>query len=200
VDVERFSTAQPADLSQFEIPQGSSTILSVGRLDEQKNPLGLLRSFAAIAELHRETHLLFVGRGPLETTLRAAATKSGLEARVHIAGWQADVPGIMRASDVFVLASNWEGMPNVLLEAGAAGIPVVSTRVEGAEEIVTSSESGVLVGICREDQLASAIADCLSDPQSAKNRAVRLQRLIAEEFTWSSVVDSYSQLYESLLG
>ena len=205
VDGERFATAQPVDLSQFGVPPGAQVILSVGRLDEQKNPLGLLSSYAAIAQTHPQAHLLFVGHGPEESPLRAAIAESRLESRVHLAGRQADVPGIMRASDLFVLASKWEGMPNVLLEAGAAGIPIVSTRVEGAEEIISSGEissgeSGVLVGINQQEELAHAISDCLSDPTAAKDRAGRLQSIISKRFTWNSVVDSYSKLYESLLG
>jgi glycosyltransferase involved in cell wall biosynthesis len=200
VDVERFAAARPADLSPFGIPKDAATILSVGRLDEQKNPFGLLHSFAAIAERHPSAHLLFVGHGTDEPDLRAEITDLRLDSRVHLAGWQADVPGIMRACDLFVLASKWEGMPNVLLEAGAAGIPIISTRVEGAEEIITSGESGVLVGISRQNELAAAIDDCLADPDAAKDRAVRLQQVVSEQFTWESVVNSYSKLYASLLG
>mgnify|MGYP002631264637 CR=1 FL=1 len=200
VDVQRFATAEPADLSQFGIPKDAATILSVGRLDEQKNPLGLLHRFAAIAEQHSQAHLLFVGRGPDEASLGAEIVSRGLKSRVHLAGWQADVPGIMRACDLFVLASNWEGMPNVLLEAGAAGIPVIATRVEGVEEIITSGESGVLVGISQQEELATAIADCLADRDAATERALRLQQIVSEQFTWESVVNSYSKLYESLLG
>jgi glycosyltransferase involved in cell wall biosynthesis len=199
VDVERFASAEPADLSVFDVPPDARIILSVGRLDEQKNPLGLLSSFAAIAEAQPLAHLLFVGHGPDEAALRAAIAESKLESRVHLAGWQADIPGIMRACDLFVLASNWEGMPNVLLEAGAAGISVVSTCVEGAEEIITSGESGVLVGISRQQELADAIGDCLSNPTAAKDRADRLQSMVSERFTWDSVVASYSEVYESLL-
>jgi len=200
VDVERFAAAEPADLSRFEIPPDGRVVLSVGRLDEQKNPLGLLHSFARIADSHPQAHLLFVGHGPLESELRAAIAKSNIESRVHLAGWQADIPGIMRACGVFVLASRWEGMPNVLLEAGAAGIPVISTRVEGAEEIINSGESGVLVGISSQDELAAAMSDCLSDPPSAKSRADRLQSIVALQFTWESAASSYAALYESLLG
>lgn len=199
VDVERFAAAEPADLSRFQIPSDARVILTIGRLDEQKNPLGTLRCFAAIAGSHQNVHLLLVGQGPLESELRRLASDLQLASRVHLAGWQADIPHIMRACDLFVLASNWEGMPNVLLEAAAAGIPVISTRVEGAEEIITCDECGVLVGISNDDQLAAAMSECLADPESAMTRATRLQEFIGKQFTWDSVVDSYSRLYESLL-
>lgn len=199
VDVERFAAAEPADLSRFQVPTDARVILSVGRLDEQKNPLGLLCSFARIADVHPQAHLLFVGHGPLDSALKTAVAELNLTSRVHLAGWQADIPGIMRACDLFVLASNWEGMPNVLLEAGAAGIPVISTRVEGADEIITSDDSGVLVGISREDQIAEAISDSLASPALAKKRAGQLQSVVSKQFTWESVADSYDALYESLL-
>ena len=199
VDMDRFAAAKPANLLPFGVPQDARTILSVGRLDGQKNPLGLLRSFASIAEAHPQAHLLFVGHGPEEGALRVAIAEAKLESRVYLAGWQADIPGIMRACDLFVLASKWEGMPNVLLEAGAAEIPVVSTRVEGAEEIITSGESGVLVGISQPAELAAAMSESLGDPATAKERADRLQSVVSERFTWDSVVASYSEVYESLL-
>lgn len=199
VDVERFAAAEPASLTLFGIPDHARTILSVGRLDEQKNPLGLLRSFASITDQHPDAHLLFVGTGDQTPALQLAIERLKLNSRVHLAGWQADIPGLMKACDLFVLASLWEGMPNVLLEAGAAGIPLISTRIEGAEEIIASTECGVLVGISQEQELATAMADSLSDPQSAAERAERLQRLVISRFTWNSVVDSYSTLYESLL-
>jgi glycosyltransferase involved in cell wall biosynthesis len=199
VDLDRFTQAESVDLAPFGIPEGARTILSVGRLDEQKNPLGLLRSFARIAGSHPDTHLLFVGQGDQEPTLKATIDSLKLGSQVHIAGWQENVPGIMKACDVFVLASKWEGMPNVLLEAGAAAIPVISTRVEGAEEIIISDGCGMLVGISSEDELAAAMSNCINAPLAATERANRLQVIISEQFTWQAVVDSYSALYESLL-
>lgn len=199
VDVERFQAAAPVNLTEFGVPESHRVILSVGRLDEQKDPLGLLTAFEGVSTECADVHLLFVGHGPLESDLKAAVESSGLTGRVHLAGWQADVPGLMKAAELFVLASRWEGMPNVLLEAGAAGIPVVSTRVEGADEIITSGESGVLVGISQPEELAEAIRNCLQNAVEARHRAERLQHIVVKHFAWDSVVATYDQLYESLL-
>ena len=146
-----------------------------------------------------ESHLTILGAGPLMEQLHNLVVELGCQSRVNFTGFVENPWPYFAGADAFLLASKWEGMPNVLLEAGAAGIPIVSTRVEGAEEIITSGECGVLVGISQQDELANSISDCLNAPQSAQLRASRLQGVIREQFTWYSVVESYSRLYASLL-
>jgi glycosyltransferase involved in cell wall biosynthesis len=121
IDASRWRDAQPAELAQFGVPFGRRVFLFVGRLDEQK---GLLPFFAQLprllAELPRHDFLL-VGEGPQRESLLAEVRRAGIADRIHFAGWQADVPAIMAAVDLLVLPSRWEGMPNVVLEAMAAG-------------------------------------------------------------------------------
>ena len=199
VDVERFRDADPADLSNFGNEPGSKVILSVGRLDDQKDPLTLLAAFAKLATEQADVRLLFVGQGPLEASLRADAAERGLERRVHFVGRQSDVAGIMRAADVFVLASKWEGMPNVILEAAAAGLPVVSTRAEGVSEIIDDGRTGLLVEIGNVNALAAAMGETLKNPTASHARAVLLQNVVSEGFSWPNVIAQYERLYESLL-
>ena len=199
VDVERFREAGPADLSTFGIELGSKVVLSVGRLDEQKDPQTLLAAFAKLATEHADVQLLFVGEGPLEELLRTEVSRRGLDRRVHFAGRQSDIAGIMRAADVFVLASKWEGMPNVVLEAAAAGLPIVSTRAEGVSEIIDDGRTGLLVEIGNTDALAAAIGETLKNPTASHARAVLLQSLVSEAFSWPAVIAQYERLYESLL-
>ena len=108
----------------------------VGRLEKQKGVNWLIESAPLwLAELP-DCHLLLVGDGPMRATLESAAAASGLGERIHFAGWRADVPEILAASDLLVLPSAWEGMPNVVLEAMASRRPVVATDVEGVRELL----------------------------------------------------------------
>lgn len=199
VDFERFHEAEPASLSRFGIPAGAKVLLTVGRLDPQKAPLELVRIFAELAAAHPDWHLLLVGDGPLRADLRHLIEIDGLAGRVHPAGWQADVPEIMRACDLFVLNSRWEGMPNVVLEAAAAGLPVIATRSEGVAEIIESGASGVLVEVDQPQALRAALTSAMESRSDAAAMASRLQQIVSEQFTWQSVIGSYAALYRELL-
>ena len=208
VDLEKFRDVPPADLTSFGIPPGAKTLLTVGRLDPQKDPLtlvaavGLLSENQIGAERNNQplpAHLLIVGQGPMEAEIAQAAKRHGIADRVHLAGWQSDVAGLMRAADVFVLASRWEGMPNALLEAAAAGLPIVATRAEGVSEVIRNDQVGTLVEIGNEAELAGAISETLHNKDAARQGAARLQDVIANVFTWESVVSRYEELYRSLI-
>jgi glycosyltransferase involved in cell wall biosynthesis len=136
VDVPRFRDASPADLASLSLTTDRRYLISIGRLDRQKGYDWLLPELPAIFAACPEYDLLLVGEGPERTALRAQAAALGIEGRVHFLGWRPDVPQLLKLADLLLLPSRWEGMPNVLLEAMAAGLPVVTTRVEGAEEIL----------------------------------------------------------------
>jgi glycosyltransferase involved in cell wall biosynthesis len=199
VDLAAFRDAEPADLSEFGIPAGAKVVLSVGRLDPQKDPLTLLAAFEQVAKQIGNAHLLLVGHGPMEPEIREriAGLKSG--ARIHLAGWQKNIPGILKAGDVFALASRFEGMPNAVLEAGAAGVPVVATAAEGVAEILENGACGWLVGLGDVSQLSVAIGEVLAEADLAAAKALRLQSVVAEKFTWENVVSEYDKLYRLLL-
>lgn len=199
VDLEQFREAEPKDLSEFGVPTGAKVVLSVGRLDPQKDPLCLLAAFSEVARKSESAHLLFVGDGPLRGELATRIAKSPLRDRIHLAGWQRDVPGILKSTDAFALSSRYEGMPNAVLEAGAAGVPVVATEAEGVAEIVENGERGWLVGIGDQSGLAEALTEALSDSEVAQNRASQLQSVISEKFTWDQVASRYDQLYCDLV-
>lgn len=199
VDLDLFRDAEPKDLSEFGVPGGAKVVLSVGRLDPQKDPLCLLAAFSQVARQTESAHLLFVGDGPLRGEVTTRIAESPLRDRIHLAGWQRNVPGILKSGDVFALSSRFEGMPNAVLEAGAAGVPVVATEAEGVAEIVENGESGWLVGIGDQSGLSEALTEALTDPEAAQTRAFRLQSIISEKFTWNQVASRYDQLYHELL-
>ena len=198
VDADRFANSPPADLAQFGVKPNSRVLLAVGRIDEQKDPLRVLDAFNRLATNFNDIELLFVGSGPLETELQERARQSEFSSRVHVAGWHADIPGLMKAATLLVLASKWEGMPNVVLEAGAAGLPVVATNVEGVNEVIKNDDLGWLVGIEDTNSLITGISTALND-QLASDKSNFLQTIIQKEFTWDSVADRYSRLFDSLL-
>jgi glycosyltransferase involved in cell wall biosynthesis len=169
-------------------------VISVGRLDPQKNPLGLIAAFAQGLGDDPRGHLLLAGDGSLR---EAAQRKAG--ARVHVLGVRAEVAEMLAASDVFALASDWEGTPLAVMEAMAAGLPVVATSVGEVPELVAPGETGLLVSAGDMSALAAALARLARDPElcGAMGRAARRR---AQGFGVDAMVAEYAALYERLAG
>ena len=126
IEVYRDVSVTPAEVRRrFGIPADAFVIGCVGRLSAQKAPLDLVAAFAKVAAEVGSAHLLLVGDGPLRGEVEAAVRKAGLTGRVHLAGLRRDVPELLRAFDVFALASHWEGLPRVFSQAMAAGLPMI---------------------------------------------------------------------------
>jgi len=200
VDVTRFSTARPADLTQYGIPPGSQVLLTVGRLDRQKGLNDLVDAAVVVVHRHARAHFLLVGEGPERLAIERLIRDKGLADRIHLAGWRPDVPELLAAGDALVLASHWEGLPNVILEAMAAGLPVVATRVEGTSELVIEGETGYLVAPQSPADLAAGIEKLIADPVRAHAMGQRGCERAAANFSWDKMVSQYSELYRSLAG
>lgn len=199
VDVPRFAGAAPADLSVFGIPARSRVLLSIGRLDPQKGLGDLIAAAAPVIHKFADVHFLLVGEGPERSHLEELIREQGLAERVHLAGWRADIPELLAAGTSLVLASHWEGLPNVILEAMAAGLPVVATRVEGTAELVIDGQTGFLVSSRSPVELAEAIEKVLLGPAAARGMGHAGQQRAKSEFSWEKMVAEYERLYESLL-
>jgi glycosyltransferase involved in cell wall biosynthesis len=199
VDAAQFAAAIPADLTPFGIPKGSRTVLYVGRLDQQKGPSVLLEAMKEVLPAHADLHVLFVGDGPLREKLRAWVGEKKLDSRVHFVGRRDDVPSLLRSATLFVLPSLWEGLPNVVLEAMAAGLPVVAADVEGISELVVHEKTGLVVTPDSPSRLAAAIAWYLEHRERAQQMALEAQRNVVECFTWDHVTTQYEQIYSQLV-
>jgi glycosyltransferase involved in cell wall biosynthesis len=197
VDLERWRAA-PGNLTEFGITAGRRTLLFVGRLDKQK---GLDRFFYELPAIFRqlpEHDLLLVGDGPLRSSLERQAQRLKMQRRVHFADWQPNIPPIMAAADMLVLPSRWEGMPNVVLEAMAAGKPVVATQAQGAVELLglAAMEQTVAVGDWagfRTQVAQIALNHSLAQDLGCRNRAR------AGQFSLAAVAERYQRLYDGLL-
>jgi glycosyltransferase involved in cell wall biosynthesis len=199
VDVRRFAEARPADLQPFGIPPESPVLLTVGRLDPQKGLADLIEAAAIVAPKFPAAHFLLVGEGPERGAIERLIREKGLADRVHLAGWRPDVPELLAAGSVLILPSHWEGMPNVILEAMAAGLPVAATQVEGTSELVVEGQTGFLVPVKSPQALADAISKMLAVPAFAKALGASGRERVTAEFSWERMVARYESLYESLI-
>jgi glycosyltransferase involved in cell wall biosynthesis len=186
--------------AEWGIAECELLVLAIGRLHRQKGFATLIDAFAAMRpRLPGPARLLIVGDGPERGRLERRIRVHGLGESVHLAGRRDDVPDLLRAADLFVLSSLWEGMPNALLEAMAAGVPVVSTRVEGIEELLANSGCGLVVTPGSANELSSAMHRLLTGPDLAAETASRAQLFVKENFTWERSVQDYASLYDRLL-
>jgi|SRR5579863_247603 len=199
VDVARFAGAAPADLTALGIPRGSQALLTIGRLDRQKGLSTLIEAAAVVIPKFTQAHFLLVGEGPQRPEIERLIHDKGLANRVHLAGWRPDITELLAAGTALILSSLWEGMPNVILEAMAAGLPVVATRVEGTAELVIERSTGLLVPPQSPPELAAAIESILTDPVPAKAMGQLGRERVTSEFSWQKIVDRYSELYRALL-
>ena len=145
VDVESMADTAPAELGQFGIDEASRVLICVGRLHEQKGFDWLIKAAPTLLSALPRHEILIVGDGPQAGALREQSLQLGVGDRVHFAGWRSDACELLAAADGFLLTSRWEGMPNALLEAIAAGLPVVATDVEGVREVLGESSDQQVV-------------------------------------------------------
>jgi glycosyltransferase involved in cell wall biosynthesis len=180
------------------IAEDDFVVASVARLDPQKDPLGLLRAFAEGLGSDPRARLVLAGDGSLRGEAEREAAALGLGARVHFLGVEPWVTEVLAAADVFALFSRYEGNPLAVMEAMAAGLPVVATAVGGVPEIV-SKATGVLVPGGDGAGFAAALAGLAADP--ARRRAMgESARARAQEFHVDRMVAAYSALFERLAG
>ncbi len=194
VDWERYALAEPASLSQFGIPEGARTILGVGRLHPQKGWRHLLNAVEPLLKDDPVLHVLIIGEGPQRKALEAWVRQHELSRQIHFPGWQADVAGIMRSSDMLVLASEWEGMPNVVLEAMAGGLPIVATDVAGVAELMPDDQHNELIKPNDTLGLRAGIQRVLQDPTAASGKADALQHHAKQHFTWVNTARIWAEI------
>lgn len=169
-----------------------------GRLVPIKNPALMLRAFARLRADLPTAHLAVVGDGELRGELEALAAELGVSDSVHFVGWRDELPPLVADLDVMALSSLNEGTPVALIEAAAAGVPAVATRVGGVGDLVDQS-TGWLVPSGDEAALAGALAAALShrDEADARGRAARERAL--ERFSIDRLVTDLAALYRELL-
>lgn len=183
------------------VPEGCFLVGSVGRVHPVKGHADLVAAAARLARDDSAPFQVIVAGYPVEpwaTELAGLSHTLGVERLVHFLGHRPDVPELLAAMDVFVLPSHSEGMPNALLEAMAAGKPVVATRVGGSAEVIRDGKNGLLVAPRDPEGLAAAVARLRADPALAGMLGAAARRDVAANYSWAGMVGSYDALLCSL--
>jgi glycosyltransferase involved in cell wall biosynthesis len=176
-------------------------ILAVGRLSKEKAQIDLLRAFEKLSHTHSEfkARLVVVGDGPERANLEATAASLGIAARVIFTGQVKNVEVYYAAADVLVNPSHSEGSPYVLLEAMAAGLPIVATAVGGVPEMIENNETALLVPASDPQAMAEAIARLLNDEKLAGQLAENASELVSSRLSPEAYVRSLAEVYRSVI-
>lgn len=167
----------------------------VGRLARQKGIATLLAAMEVIEKRHPHAHLLFAGIGPLENRVRRFAES---RPHVHVLGFRDDVPSVMKACDVLLVPSLWEGFGLVVVEAMAVGVPCIASGISSIPEIIDDGVNGILVPPESPDALASAVDQLAANPRRREELRAAAHRTLMEKFTVNKMMQGYEDVFESL--
>lgn len=210
VDLEKIARLAKEPLAkEHESIFLGNTIITMGRLVQQKAPLALVRAFAMVQKEIPDAELVFLGEGPLRSQVQEEARRLGLQERVHMLGWQDNPFRFLARSSVFALSSLWEGLPDALLEALACDLPVVSFDCKsGPREVLDPADDinktattieeatyGILVPPKQETLLAKALVRILRD-QALCEKYRKLARERARHFDIKTNVREWDFLFE----
>jgi glycosyltransferase involved in cell wall biosynthesis len=184
---------------ELGLADGTKLVGIVARLVPIKNHRLFLQAAKLVAEAVPEARFLVVGDGELREELEAYARDLGLDGSVLFTGWRRDLPRVYADLDVVVLTSINEGTPVSLIEAMAAGVPVVATAVGGVPDVVAGGETGYLVEAGDAEGLAEAIIKLLRHPQKASEMGIAGREAVYPRFAAQTLIANVEGLYTGLL-
>ena len=181
------------------IPSAALVIGTIGRLNEVKRQDLLIRAFAEVLNQVPEAHLLLVGDGPERESLGRLTDELKIAQSVHFAGYQTRPQDFLHVMNIFALTSRTEGMPLVILEAWAAGLPVVASRVGGIPKLVDQDQNGLLFDSGDQDALMVALTDLATHPDRAKSLGEAGCELVKSRFDTRVMAAAYERQYREIL-
>jgi len=201
VDFERFARADGKGVrAELGIPDDALMLTTVANLSPVKDHANVI---AALAALHAEglrPYLALAGDGPLRSDLEARVAAAGLEPYVCFMGRRQDVPDVLATSDLVICSSLTEGLPNALLEAGAAGKAVVATNVGGNPEVVEDGVTGLLVPPRDPAALADAVRALAASPERRERMGRAARARVRRNFSLEAMVRQYMDVFASVAG
>ena len=177
------------------VPQGAFVIGTVARLAPVKNHAMVLR---ALQRLDEDVHLVLIGEGPSRRALEELAQELHVDRRVHFTGQLVEAENLHQFFDVSVLCSRSEGFPNAVIEALAAGCPVVATPVGGVPEVIIDRQTGLLVPVDQPDALAASVQELRRDAALRKRLSEAGPACARGKYHQTSVIAQLEALYQEL--
>jgi glycosyltransferase involved in cell wall biosynthesis len=184
---------------EMGIGSGEYLIGTVACLKPQKAPEHVIAVARLVCARMPGARFVLIGDGELRTLIESLIQQHGLQDKVRLAGWRRDIARLMGCFDLLLLTSRWEGLPRVMLEAAAAGLPIVATRVGGVEEAVVRPDRTRLYEAGDIDGLAAGIEALLSTSGKSAAREVGHEYLLPKKFHIEEMVKQYQSLYDRLL-
>lgn len=183
---------------QLQDEPKENVIISVGKLDGQKNQKLLINAFASIAEDFHDWKLVIYGEGPERNALESLVERLKIKDIISLPGRCETVIEEMNKAKVFAFSSDFEGMSNAILEAVCVGLPVVTTNVSGAKELVKEGEGGFVVPIRNEKALANALHKVLSNKE-LRERMAQANKARAKDFKQDMIVNQWEELIKKIV-
>lgn len=193
IDLDRFQPAPEPRLAPAPL------VVMVGRLVKQKNPQLFVDAAAALRRRLPAVRFRLVGDGPLRGEIERAAAVAGLGDALELAGERRDVEALLPDADLFWLTSDWEGLPNAVLEAMAAGLPVVATDVGGTAELIDAGVEGYVVDAGDRDAFVARSLEILADPERHAHMR-RAARARAMQFSRAAMARATQAVYARAAG
>lgn len=185
--------------AEFGFSSTDFLAIQVARLHELKDHQTALRAIAEVSRHQPHIRLLIVGEGDQRSAIEAAVREQKLKEHVVLAGNRADVADLLAASDVFLMSSISEGIPLTIIEAMAAGLPVVSTAVGGIPEMIQHGQNGFLAEAGNHQSLASSLISLQQDSALRKSIAEKGRERATELFSQQGMLNGYNRIYEEML-
>ena len=192
-------TARPGRFrAEVGVDGRAPLVLSIGRFHEQKDQMTLLCAWSRASRVHQEAVLALIGAGEWEGRLRELVTSEGIADRVRFLPPRAELAAAYTDADLFALSSRWEGLPYVVLEAMAYGLPVASTCVDGVPEAVLDGQTGLLVPPQDHRALGDALARLLAAPDERSRMGDAGRTRVCAEFSLDRMVDELVGVYRDV--
>ena len=201
IDVNLFKKGREKTVSRESLGLRPQDIVigTVGNLRKEKNQELLIMALAIMKDRGRSFKALFIGDGPCRSDLEMLAAELKVDEKIIFLGTRRDVPHLYGLFDIYCLTSRFEGLPLTLLEAMAAGVPVIGTDVLGIREVISNNENGLLVPDNDPEELAKAIL-MLAQNVSLRNALAEAgRRLVCDRYDFKDCVTHYERLFQRLI-